>query len=174
MILYPVLERVSALVIFMHGHREVPKNPPVSAHASRLLPYKQPASISPLECALTEPCVTGHSKRLTGSAKSFRMRSSTKTGGRGYRSLPLSHLSFTPKETKLLPAHFSRITPISFPFLSTSYKLPNLQPPSFHEDPTVPGVAGVASLNLTASTGSRANCQRIGVQSLFVAKGDSR
>ena len=85
--------------LYMRGHREVTKNPPLAAHPSRLLPYKQPVPASRLECAVTESCATVHSKGLTQLANSFRMRSYTKTRGEG--PLPRSPLPppLTRKET---------------------------------------------------------------------------
>src|SRR5262249_1324358 len=56
------------------GRGEAPDNLPAAARTFRLLPYKCPAPISPLECAVARFPTTVHSKRLTKSAKSFRMR----------------------------------------------------------------------------------------------------
>jgi len=84
---------------YMRGNREASKNPAVAAHASRLLPYKQPAPVSPLECAVTESCVTAHSKQLTRRANFFRMRSYTKTGGEAPYPARLPPPPLTRKET---------------------------------------------------------------------------
>src|SRR5215467_2096015 len=84
---------------FMRGRCEVPKNPPATARTFRLLPYKHRAPASPLECALTRLPTTAHSKRLTGSAKSFRMCSYKKTRGEGPRSAAPSRPRFTSKGT---------------------------------------------------------------------------
>src|SRR5215469_17575692 len=67
----------------MRGHRGVPHNRTLAIPLSRLLSYKYTAPISPLECALPQCPATVHSKELIRSAKSFRMRTYTKTGGRG-------------------------------------------------------------------------------------------
>ncbi len=75
------------------------QNPAAASRASRLLSYKHPAPVSPLECALTEFPVTVHSKRLTQQRRSFRMRSYEKTGGRGPTHFPPSYSKFTPKGT---------------------------------------------------------------------------
>src|SRR5215467_11404300 len=83
----------------MIGHLEAPKNPPSAGRLFSLLPYKHPAPVSLLECALPRLPTTVHSKQLTRSAKSFRMRSYTKTGGRGPRPFPPSLPPFTQKET---------------------------------------------------------------------------
>src|SRR5262245_37064936 len=65
----------------MLGHRKAHANLPEAARTSRLLSYKHIASISPLECALTQSHSTAHSKELTGAPKPFRMRTCTKPGG---------------------------------------------------------------------------------------------
>src|SRR6266487_848922 len=84
----------------MRGNGEVSKNPPVAANASRLLPYKQRAPVSPLECAVTESCATAHSKRLTQHANSFRMRSYTKTRGKAPYPVRLLPPPLTRKATR--------------------------------------------------------------------------
>jgi len=71
----------------MRAHREAPDNPQVAAHNFRLLFYKHPTPVSLLESALPRSLATVHSKELTGSAKSFRMRTYEKTGGRGSSSI---------------------------------------------------------------------------------------
>src|SRR5689334_15362841 len=104
----------------MNGHREVPQLPPASVRPSLLLKDKHLAPVSPLECALPRCQATVHSKRLTGSAKPFRMRTYTKTGGRVPRSILPCHPLFTLKEiwsylqTDILPRLKS--------FVSHSYK----------------------------------------------------
>jgi len=64
------------------GRGEAPDNPQVAARTLHVLSYKHHAPVSPLECALPRFPTTVHSKRLTRSAKSFRMRTYEKTGGR--------------------------------------------------------------------------------------------
>src|SRR5215469_12786585 len=83
----------------MRGHREVPKNPRVAVHTSRLLLHKHLVPVSPLECALTEPLTTAHSKRLTQRANSFRMRSYKKRWGEGAPPIRPSPPPLTRKET---------------------------------------------------------------------------
>src|SRR5215472_5235833 len=78
------------------GRGEAPNNLPAAARTFRLLPYKHLAPISPLECALPRFLATVHSKRLTRSAKSFRMRTYEKTRGEG----PPTHSSFLPTFTR--------------------------------------------------------------------------
>src|SRR5690349_1585657 len=87
----------------MRGHCGVPHNSPPASYPSRLLPYKHPAPVSPLECALPRCCVNAHSKQLTGSAKSFGMRTYEKTGG----GVP-SH--FRLPAARLLPSLHGRTT----------------------------------------------------------------
>ena len=95
----------------MRGHAEAPHNPPEVAYPSCLYSYKHASLVSPLECALTESPTTAHSKELTESANSFRMRSSTKTPGEGPASfhcqaprlLQRKHISY-----RRLPAWLSR------------------------------------------------------------------
>jgi len=84
---------------FMRGHREVPQNSAEAAPNCRLLFHKHSVPLSSLECAVPRFLTTVHSKRLTGLAKSFRMRSYTKTGGRGPRPLAPFRPWFTPKGT---------------------------------------------------------------------------
>jgi len=117
----------------MRGHREAPNNPPEATRPSRLLSYKHPALLSPLECALTESPTTVHSKRLTQPDKSFRMRSYEKTRGVPPHAFPPSRPLFTPKgtdwdslSTRQSPIACSlflqRLTncPICKPFVSTT------------------------------------------------------
>src|SRR5215470_12080248 len=78
---------------------EAPNNLPAAARTFRLLPYKRPAPVSPLECAVARFPTTVHSKRLTKSANSFRMRTYRKTGGRVPHPVPPPRPPFTRKET---------------------------------------------------------------------------
>ena len=94
----------------MRGHAEAPHKAPQAARPSCLHFCKYRSPVSPLECALTESLTTAHSKELTGSANSFRMRSSTKTPGGGSRLLPPSRPPFTPKETHFVPPASSRLS----------------------------------------------------------------
>src|SRR5215472_14742251 len=93
----------------MRAHREAPNNPRVAIHNSRLLLYKYPTPVTPLECAVARFPTTVHSKRLTRSAKSFRMRTYEKTKGEGSPPIYASQPPFTPKET------YSRAFPSSCP-----------------------------------------------------------
>jgi|SRR5689334_3427140 hypothetical protein len=104
----------------MRGHCGVPHNSPPASHPSRLLFYKHHAPVSPLECALPRCRVTVHSKQLTRSAKSFRMRTYKKTGGRGPLLFPPSQPPFTPKPT--WSYHQTGILPRLKPFVSHSYE----------------------------------------------------
>src|SRR5215472_12832860 len=67
----------------MVAHRAVPNNTRAAFRTCRLLSYKHPTPLSPLEYALPRCPVTAHSKQLTGSAKFFRMCTYIKTGGGG-------------------------------------------------------------------------------------------
>ena len=119
----PTLPKEAAPLTIMNGHMEGPQLLLEAAFSSRLLHYKYPAPVSPLECALPQFPATVHSKQLTGSAKSFRMRSYTKTGGRGPHSFPPSCPPFTPKETH--SSSLPYILPSSVcskPFVSHSYE----------------------------------------------------
>ena len=87
----------------MFGNRKAHANLPEAAQPYRLLLYKHPRPISPLECALPRYHATVHSKELTRPAKPFRMRTYAKTGGRGPRPLPHSLRQFTAKETIQVP-----------------------------------------------------------------------
>jgi len=124
-------------------HRKIPQTPPRAARPFRLLPYQHTASVSPLECAVTRSPTTAHSKQLTGSANSFRMRSYAKTGGRGCRPFAPSHLPFTPKDTRRKAMRQLR----SYPR--------NLRPPRFRILFQVP-----YPLNCFLSRSSK-NCRRI-------------
>ena len=84
----------------MRAHREAPNNPPAAARTFRLLSYKHTAPLSPLECAVPRFPTTVHSKRLTRSAKSFRMRTYEKTRGEGSPPISASQPPFTSKETR--------------------------------------------------------------------------
>jgi len=83
----------------MLAHRKASQNLSENLYPSRLPLYKHHRPISPLECALPKSPATVHSKELTESAKSFRMRTYAKTGGRGPHPFPPSSPSFTRKET---------------------------------------------------------------------------
>ena len=104
----------------MRGHCGALHNSPRVSRLSRLLPYKHPAPISPLECALPRSCVNAHSKQLTRSAKSFRMRTYKKTRERGGLLFPPSQPPFTPKPT--WSYHQTGILPRLKPFVSHSYE----------------------------------------------------
>src|SRR5215472_11936526 len=91
----------SPQVTFMFGHRKASQNRPEAPRLPCLLVYKYNTPVSPLECALPHCPATVLSKRLTGLAKSFRMRTYAKTGGRGTHPFPPSHSLFTPKGTFL-------------------------------------------------------------------------
>src|SRR5215467_5542007 len=65
----------------MAGRLEALQQTLEAACNSRLLFYNYIAPVSPLECALPRFPATVHSKQLTGSDKSFRMRTYTKPGG---------------------------------------------------------------------------------------------
>jgi len=124
-------------VASMRGHQEVPQNPPEAAHLSRLLFYKHLAPVSPLECALPRFPATVHSKRLTRSANSFRMRTYAKTGGRGPRPFPPSRPPFTLKETyfRTLPPVFRIFFQVPYavsPLLATLTKTAGVYPLSSH------------------------------------------
>jgi len=99
----------------MRAHREAPNNPRVAIHNSRLLLYKYPTPVSPLECAVPRFPTTVHSKRLTRSAKSFRMRTYEKTGGRGPLPFLPSQPPFTPKGT-CWPSPVARHLPLGTVF----------------------------------------------------------
>src|SRR5215831_18298809 len=68
----------------MRGHREVPKNPRVAVHTSRLLPYKQSIAVSSLESTL--PGVL-----ILNSLKSFGINTYTKTKGEVQTRSTLCH-----------------------------------------------------------------------------------
>ncbi len=140
----------------MRGHLHVTftpsfegQNPPETARPSRLLLYKHPAPVSPLECALPQHPATVHSKQLTRSSKSFRMRTYEKTGGRVPHSFPPPHSPFTPKGTDCgSPGlHFLHsafwlyaFCPLLSRLFSCNSTLPNLQFLCFDNDTNCPGV----------------------------------
>src|SRR5215831_1694341 len=126
------------------GRGEAANNPPASARTFRLLSYKHPTPVRPLECALPRFPTTVHSKRLTRSAKSFRMRTYEKTGGRGPHPLPRSHALFTPKETysrafrSSYPRKFAASKKSAgFQSLVTNHQSPSLLSLYFQQLPTI-------------------------------------
>ena len=146
----------------MRGHREAPNNPPEATRPSRLLSYKHPALLSPLECALTESPTTVHSKRLTQPDKSFRMRSYEKTGG-GAPAVSASQPPVYSKGNRLGFAQHATVTHRLFPFSSTTYELPNLQALCFHNDATVPGVWGAEASFCAAKAAGCTRNEKAGV-----------
>src|SRR5215472_14627888 len=72
----------------MLARREVTQNSPQVIYTLCLLYYKYKQPVSPLECALPQFLATVHSKELTRSANSFRIRTYAKTRGECPRSKP--------------------------------------------------------------------------------------
>ena len=78
-------------LVIMRGHREVPKNPPLATHPSRLLPYKHPIGVSILESTHLQVLILNN-------LKSFRFNTYKKAIGGPCRLLGLPALRLLQRE----------------------------------------------------------------------------
>ena len=123
----------------MLARHKVTQNSPQVTYTLCLLSYKYNQPVSPLECALPQFLATVHSKELTRSANSFRMRAYTKTGGRGARPFPPRSSPFTkgnmprifvPLSTGILKTCNLQALRLAAPLFSTTSKMLLRQPSS--------------------------------------------